>query len=95
MEVSARTNTPFSTRNGRPAFGRVARIADRAANKSADVAEPVPDWLWLSEQCETLKETRQTQPKPVADARQYVLGHPWKALGFAFAAGLFISHFNR
>jgi ElaB/YqjD/DUF883 family membrane-anchored ribosome-binding protein len=79
-----------AVRKVKPAIERVAQIAHQAVDKVADVAGPTADWL--SEQSDSLKAT---QRKVAADAGQYVSAHPWKSLGFAFAAGFLISRFIR
>lgn len=79
-----------ATRKVKPAIDRVAEVAHQTVDKVAGVAAPTA--AWLSEQGASLKATQRTA---AADAAQYVSAHPWKSLGFALAAGFFISRFIR
>jgi ElaB/YqjD/DUF883 family membrane-anchored ribosome-binding protein len=74
----------------KPAIDRVAEAAHQTVDKVAGAAAPTA--AWLSERRDSLKASQRTVAD---DAGQYVSAHPWKSLGFAFAAGFLVSRFMR
>ena len=79
-----------AVRKVKPAIDRAAQIAHQAVDKVADAAGPTADWI--TERSDSLAAT---QRKVVADTHQFVSAHPWRSIGFAFAAGFLISRLIR
>ena len=74
----------------KPVIDHAAKAAHPAVDRVAGAAGPTADWV--SERGERLQAKGQ---KVVADTSQYVSANPWKALGFALAAGFLISRVIR
>ena len=74
----------------KPAIDQATKAAHQAVDRVAGAAAPTADWV--SERGERLQAKGQ---KVVADTSQYVSANPWKALGFALAAGFIISRVIR
>ena len=79
-----------TVRNVKPAIDQVALMAHQAVSKIASAAAPSADWV--RGKSDSLAAT---QRKVAADAGQYVVAHPLKAIGIALAAGFLLSSFFR
>lgn len=66
----------------RPFIARTADSAHHTVDKVTDVVGPAADWF--ARQGEALAATSRTAE---ADARAYVVSHPWQAVGLAAGLG--------
>ncbi|MFN0161916.1 MAG: hypothetical protein ACKVQQ_11850 [Burkholderiales bacterium] len=74
----------------KPAIETVVQVAHQAIDQVADLAGPTADWL--RRQGRTLDDA---QKRISADAGRVVATHPWKCMGAAVIAGLFLSRLMR
>lgn len=66
----------------RPAIARVADSAHQAVDTVNNIASPAVQWV--GEQSDMIAARSRDA---VADARAYVIAHPWQSLGTALAVG--------
>lgn len=73
-----------------PAIDHVADLAHHAVDKTVSVVNPSIDWV--SQQSASLMEA---QRKVLGDTKQYVVAHPWRALGVSLLAGWLVGRYIR
>ena len=79
-----------AVRSATPVIDHAADLCHQAVNKVEGAVKPTEQWI--AEKADALR----AMPRgAAADARQYVVVHPWQCVGAAVAAGFLLGRWRR